>query len=124
MYVQKTVQKWMFLEEVFNVTTTNLLNFFTPLTSMLQKPCKVAVVRIEDVNFFGNNQAQILQCVDDDCKRDPWGRDVVRGCLTPTFFTCRYFVGISANFIWYPAMRKKYKFSDAGSASEEGYFGM
>ncbi len=28
------------------MTTTNLLNFFTPLTNVLQKPSKVAMVRI------------------------------------------------------------------------------
>ncbi len=32
--------------EVFNVTTTNLLNFSVHLTNTLQKPSKVAIVRI------------------------------------------------------------------------------
>ncbi len=44
------------------MTTTNLLNFFALLTNALQKPPKVAVVRIEDVDFFSDKQAQILQC--------------------------------------------------------------
>ncbi len=44
------------------MTATDLLNFFAPLTNVLQKPSKVAPGRIEDVDFFGNKQAQILQC--------------------------------------------------------------